>query len=274
MANSSLVSYTKISPNSTNPRNNSIKKITIHHMACNGTLEAIGEGFAKPSRKCSTNYDFASNGRVAMYCEEKNRAWCSGNADNDNQAITIEVANDGGAPNWHVSDKALAKLIDLCADICKRNNIAKLNFTGNKNGNLTMHRYFQSTECPGEYLGSKFPYIAEEVNKRIMTSYLSKGDKGETVKQLQELLNKFGYKLVVDGDFGNLTENAVKDFQSKNGLTVDGLAGQQTLSELKEYQPTVDYQTIIASKDKEIASLRAKINASDLIIAGIKKILK
>ena len=52
-------------------------------------------------------------------------------------------------------------------DICKRNKIAKLNFTGDKSGNLTMHKYFQATACPGEYLASKFPYIASEVNKRL-----------------------------------------------------------------------------------------------------------
>jgi len=175
MSNSSLVNYTKLSPNRGNyingvrhdGRTSAIKKITIHHMACNGTLEAIGEAFAKQSRQASSNYAIDSNGRVAMYVEEKDRSWCSGNAENDNQAITIEVANDGGAPNWHVSDKALAKLIELCVDICKRNNIEKLNFTGDKNGNLTMHKYFQATACPGPYLESKFAYIADEVNKRL-----------------------------------------------------------------------------------------------------------
>lgn len=176
MSNSSLVNYTKISPNRGNyikgvrkdGRTDTIKKITIHHMAVvNASLEAIGEAFSKPARECSSNYAIDSNGRVAMYCEEKNRSWCSGNAENDNQAITIEVSNDGGAPDWHVSDKALAKLIELCVDICKRNNIKKLNFTSDKNGNLTMHKYFQPTACPGQYLASKFSYIADEVNKKL-----------------------------------------------------------------------------------------------------------
>jgi hypothetical protein len=105
-----------------------------------------------------------------MYVEEKNRSWCSSNATNDHQAITIEVANDGGAPDWHVSDKALAATIDLCVDICKRNGIRKLNFTGDASGNLTAHRYFVATTCPGPYLMSKFSYIAEEVNKRLGTT--------------------------------------------------------------------------------------------------------
>ncbi len=167
MSNSNLINYTKISPNSTNPRQDNIKKITIHHMAGNMSIEGCGDLFANPNRRASANYGIGSDGRVGMYVEESNGAWTSGNVDNDNQAVTIEVANDGGAPDWHVSDTALAKLIDLCVDICKRNNIPSLNFTGNANGNLTMHCYFQATACPGPYLKSKFAYIADEVNKRL-----------------------------------------------------------------------------------------------------------
>ena len=167
MSNSPLVSYTKISPNSNNPRNKPITKITIHHMAGNLSIESCGNIFAKASRKASSNYGIGSDGRIGMYVEEKNRSWCSSSAANDNQAITIEVANDGGAPNWHVSDKALASLIDLCTDICKRNGIVRLNFTGDASGNLTQHNYFAATACPGPYLKSKFQYIANEVNKRL-----------------------------------------------------------------------------------------------------------
>ena len=167
MSNSPLVSYTRISPNSNNPRNKPILKITPHHMAGNLTLEQFGSIVANPARQMSANYAIESSGRIGLFCEEKNRSWCSGSGANDHQAITIEVANDGGAPDWHVSDKALASLINLCVDICQRNGIAKLNFTGNANGNLTQHNYFQATACPGPYLKSKFPYIAEEVNRRL-----------------------------------------------------------------------------------------------------------
>lgn len=136
-------------------------------MAGNLSVETCGNVFAPASRKASSNYGVGTDGRVGMYVEEKNRAWTSSNADNDHQAVTIEVANDEIGGNWHVSDKALEKTIDLCVDICKRNGIKKLNFTGNKNGNLTMHKWFAATNCPGPYLESKFPYIANEVNKRL-----------------------------------------------------------------------------------------------------------
>ncbi len=167
MSNSNLVDYIKISPNSTNPREDTIRKITIHHMAGNLSVETCGNVFAPTSRKASSNYGIDSNGRVGMYVEEKNRAWTSSSPANDNQAVTIEVANDRTGGDWHVSDTALAKLIDLCVDICRRNGIAKLNFTGDASGNLTMHKWFAPTACPGAYLESKFPYIAAEVNKRL-----------------------------------------------------------------------------------------------------------
>ena len=167
MSNSSLISYTKISPNSSNPRNKKISKITIHHMAGNLTIEQCGNVFAPTSRKASSNYGIGSDGRIGLYVDEKNRAWTSSNAENDNTAVTIEVANDVVGDNWHVSDKAMESLINLCVDICERNGIEKLNFTGDKNGNLTMHKWFAATACPGAYLESKFPYIANEVNKRL-----------------------------------------------------------------------------------------------------------
>ena len=167
MSNSKLVNYTRLSPNCNKPRNHTIDKITIHHMAGNGSIEACGRIFADPARQASSNYGVGTDGRIGLYVDEANRAWTSSNAANDHRAVTIEVDNYGGAPDWHVSDKALEATIALCVDICQRNGIDKLNFTGDKNGNLTMHKWFSATSCPGPYLESKFPYIAEEVNRRL-----------------------------------------------------------------------------------------------------------
>lgn len=183
MSNSNLVNYTKISPNSSNPRSKPIGKITIHHMAGNLTVESCGNVFAPESREASANYGIGTDGRVGLYVEEANRAWTSSNADNDNQAVTIEVANDEIGGDWHVSDTALNKLIELCVDICKRNNIRKLNYTGDKLGNLTRHNMFASTACPGPYLQSKFIYIADEVNKRLNT--VTENPVADAIKVLQ-----------------------------------------------------------------------------------------
>lgn len=166
MSNSKLVNYTKISPNSS-ARTAKISKITIHHMAGNLSVESCGNVFQNTSRQASSNYGIGTDGRVGLYVDESRRAWTSSNRENDNVAVTIEVANDQIGGNWHVSDKALESTVALCVDICQRNGIKKLNFTGDKSGNLTMHKWFAATQCPGPYLESKFPYIAEEVNRRL-----------------------------------------------------------------------------------------------------------
>ena len=167
MSNSSLVNYTRISPNRTSPRQDKIRKITIHHMAGNLSVEACGNVFAPSSRQASSNYGIDSSGRVGMYVEEKDRSWCSSSRANDSQAVTIEVADDAIGNGWHSSDAAMKKLVELCADICQRNGIKKLNYTGNTSGNLTMHKWFANTDCPGAYLEGKFLWIAEQVNKLL-----------------------------------------------------------------------------------------------------------
>lgn len=62
----------------------------------------------------------------------------------------------------------------MCVDICQRHGIKQLNFTGDASGSLTMHKYFANTNCPGPYLESKFPWLAEQVNKRLGQQTASK----------------------------------------------------------------------------------------------------
>ena len=170
MSNSKYVTYTRLSPNCS-PRTAPISKITIHHMAVvNGSLEGVGARFADPDSYASANYAIDSDGKVALYVDESKRSWCSSSSDNDNVSITIECANSAAYPDWPISDKCYAKLIDLCVDICERNGIQALNYTGDTKGNLTRHNMFTATVCPGPYLQSKFPAIAAEVNKRLSGS--------------------------------------------------------------------------------------------------------
>lgn len=251
MSNSSLVSYTKISPNKTKrtyrsaSSNGKISKITIHHMAGCISVESCGSWFAQSAAKCSSNYGIDSTGKIALYVPEDYRSWCSSNADNDNIAITIEIANSSSGGNWPVSDKALAACIDLCVDICRRNGIAQLNYTGTTSGNLTRHDMFCNKVCPGPYLGGKFPYIVSEVNKRLINADditalsekpdLSYDDDNTYVSKAQELLMKLGYDLGVKaptGYFGSNTLAAVKKFQADNGIEQTGNIAKKTWAAL------------------------------------------
>lgn len=172
--NSPLVAYTKISPNRTKNRNHAIDTITIHCVVGQCSVETLGSIFAPTERQASSNYGIGVDGRIGMYCEEKDRSWCSSNAANDHRAITIEVASDTQHP-YAVNDKAYAALIDLCVDICKRNGIAKLVWSTSKddrvnhrNGcNMTVHRDYANKSCPGQYLYDRHSDIAAKVNERL-----------------------------------------------------------------------------------------------------------
>lgn len=230
MSNSPLVNYTKISPNRTSPRNHKIDRITIHHMAGNLTVEQCGNVFAPSSRQASANYGIGNDGRVGMYVEEKDRSWCSSNSANDHRAVTIEVANSATGEPWPVSDKALNKLVDLCVDICKRNGIPKLVYTGDTSGNLTMHRWFAPTGCPGTYLASKFPWIAEQVNKRLNGNQ-SSGNNQSASGELYRIRKSWSDAKSQIGAYRNL-ESAKKE--CKEGYSVYNEAGNVVYSNKPE----------------------------------------
>jgi len=175
MSNSPLVSYTKISPNKSSPRNHKIDTVTIHCVVGQCSVETLGNVFAPTSRQASSNYGIGTDGRIALYVDEANRSWCTSSNANDQRAVTIEVANNGGAPDWPVSDKAYAALLDLVTDICKRNGIKKLVWSTSKNDrvnhlngcNMTVHRDYAAKSCPGDYLYNRHSQIAAEVNRRL-----------------------------------------------------------------------------------------------------------
>lgn len=164
MSNSPLVSYTKISPNKST-RTEKITKITPHYMAGNLTVETCGNVFAPSSRQASSNYGIGSDGRVGMYVPENYRAWTSSSAWNDQRAVTIEVANIDSYGT--ITQAAWDALVNLCVDICKRNGISKLEFTGDRNGSVTWHCMFSDTSCPGNYLKENTPRLVSEVNSKL-----------------------------------------------------------------------------------------------------------
>ena len=65
---------------------------------------------------------------------------------------------------------------------------------------------------------------------------VSYGSKGSDVTELQKLLNQNGYTLDTDGIFGSKTQAAVKDYQQKNNLSVDGIVGKNTWGALTKAQ--------------------------------------
>lgn len=177
MSNSSLVTYTKLSPNCNKPRNHEIDTITIHCFVGQVTAEqgCNIKKFTKynPVSGASCNYVVGYDGSIGLCVDEANRSWCTSSRANDHRAITIEVASDTKHP-YEVTKKAYNTLLDLVTDICKRNNIKQLLWKADKKlignveqQNMTVHRWFANKACPGDYLYNRHGDIATEVNRRL-----------------------------------------------------------------------------------------------------------
>lgn len=177
MSNSSLVSYTKLSPNHSGQRTHSIDRITPHCVVGQLSAESICGCFTSTSRQESCNYGIGTDGKIALCVEEKNRSWCSSSNANDQRAVTIECASDLKEP-YAMNDKVYASLVNLCVDICKRNGKKKLLWLGNKDKTLnyspksdemvlTVHRWFANKSCPGDWLYARLGNLATEVTKKL-----------------------------------------------------------------------------------------------------------
>lgn len=173
LSNSPLVSYTQLSPNNSGLRVYDIDRISPHCTVGQCSVEALGNVFAPTSREASSNYGIGCDARVGMYVEEKNRSWCTSSYDNDNRAVTIECASDTYAP-YAFKDCVYEKLIELCADICKRNGKNKLIWISDKDTALsykvqpgemllTVHRWFANKSCPGDWLMERMDDLANRV---------------------------------------------------------------------------------------------------------------
>lgn len=163
MSNSKLVDKTMITNvNYDKGRDgHKIKKITVHHCAGIMSIEQIGTFFKNGSRQVSAHYGIGNDGRIGQYVDEKNTAWTDGNWESNCTSVTIETSNSKTGGDWKVGRKALKSLIKLVADIAYRNNLGTLV----KGKNVTWHRMYAPTTCPGNYLLSRMNYIVKEANK-------------------------------------------------------------------------------------------------------------
>ena len=125
--------------------------------------------------------------------------------------------------------------------------IAYLRGIYGQNIRIVRHKDLMATDCPGKNFPFEELIKTEKVKKPKKKKYqgklptltkgecIGRGDKGEKVRLLQLFLNWYGkYGLVIDGDFGEKTESAVKNYQAAEKLTVDGLFGEKSLARAKK----------------------------------------
>ena len=267
IADSKLVSVVVPSPNHSGQRIYPLTRVSVHCVVGQTSASSLGTLFADAGIEASSNYGVGYDGAIGQYLPESYRSWCTSSYDNDNRAVTIEVASDTYEP-YKVTQAAYNGLIKLLVDICRRNGKKKLLWFGDKQKSLsytpksdelvmTVHRWFANKACPGDYLYSLHPQIAEEVTKQLggeavatstSTAKITKTAEltfhylamngyvnvPAQVKMLQRLLRDIQYKgkdgreLTINSKFDQNTDYAVRAFQKKNKLTVDGIVGPAT----------------------------------------------
>lgn len=234
--NSPLVDVTILSPNRSAPRNQPITKITVHHWANgtgNSTVTSIGNFLNNPTRQASYNYGIDRVPQVGLYVEERNRCWATSSAWNDNRAVVIGVANNGGAPNWSVSEKTWGKLVELCVDIIKRNptivrkdgKTPGLYFDNTREGSLTYHDMFSRTTCPGSFIRNRAQQLVDEVNAILDAGVEEDMPRFNTLQEIREMHNGRHFigtieKLVNNGFLSGSGRNTAGEVQGLD-LTQD-----------------------------------------------------
>lgn len=224
--NSSMVSYTRLSPNHSGQRTHSIDRITPYCVVGQLSAESICGCFTSPSRQVSCNYGIGTDGRVSLCVEEKNRSWCSSSNANDQRAVTIECASDKTEP-YEMNSRVYDSLVKLCTDICKRNGKRKLLWLGDRNKTLnytpksdemvlTVHRWFANKSCPGGWLYARLGDLAAKVTEVLGLASESKPESNK--KQLYRVRKRTDYKSQ-KGAFSVLA-NAKKCADSNKGYSV------------------------------------------------------
>lgn len=270
MSNSSLVDFRDYSPNHSGTRKQPITKIAIHHTAGVLTAARIGNVFKSRNRQASCNYGVGSDGKIVLVVDECNRAWTTSSAWCDNRAVTIETSNCQYGGNWPVSDFVLNRLIDLVTDICRRNNIYPCTYTGGTDGVLQKHEWYAQTTCPGPYLGSKFSYIASEVNKRLKSgNYTAK-----TVADLYRVRKSWQDSKSQKGAFKNL--ESAKKLAKKYNYKVYNKNGNQVYPEVKKASTNNARPKFIKYENwtgvtQDVCNVRSAPNTNAPIVAQYQK---
>lgn len=95
------------------------------------------------------------------------------------------------------------------------------------------------------------------------------GDQGEDVALIQQRLNSLGYDIgAVDGDFGEATENAVKNFQRDKGLEVDGIIGAHTYKLLMGRDIPVSRAATSTSAVRRVTQISLKYTGVPYVFGG------
>ncbi len=232
-----------------------INGVVIHHVAGTNGLSYVANANTRDSHP---TYHIARSGAVTGIVNPERRPHSTGGAPDPN-AVSFEIDNSATGGDWPISPESLNALIDVIVFHASQSPRAGKGFAKNEPSVrqseffIAWHSQYKATACPGPFIMSQLDYIVAECNKRASNSasapmpipvptppptppvskkprlgkWLKIGSTGPNVVFLQ---SKLGLKQ--DGQFGPITDRAVRAFQKANGLKVDGIVGPITWSRL------------------------------------------
>ena len=230
-----------ISPNKT-VANNTPTSITLHWWddpAKRPSFGGVVSWFNNRSAQVSAHYVVEAN-RITQMVLEKDTAWHSGSTQGNQRSVGIEVNPRLNPGDYETTAQLVAEIWSRLGEVP-----------------VYPHHRWSSTSCPGTMDVSRVIRRAREIH-RGSSSGGSSGSGGSStpttpprpwetspriqgmtaaqVRSIQQDLRTLGYDLGsygVDGSYGQDTYNAVRKAQNDLGVTVDGVAGPQTLSAIK-----------------------------------------
>lgn len=217
--------------------------IVVHNTANDAPARNEISYMINNKQKVSFHYA-VDNEEIVQGIPENRNAWHCGDGSNgkgNRKGLSIEICySKSGGEKFVAAERLAAKFIAF-----------KLKENGWDIDKVKKHQDFNGKNCPHRTLsigwGRFLKMIQAELNAlnsdetnkkgtvKVEVSVLKKGDKGNTVKALQLLLIGYGIscgRWGADGSFGDATVTAVKAYQKKRGLTVDGIVGTNTWNKL------------------------------------------
>lgn len=177
-------------------RSQKISAIVVHYTASivKDSAEVV-KYWERNDPYSSANYIIDVNGIIAAVIPEEQRPYTTGsyglgNRDIDDRAITIECSCD--SDKMTVGLKTIESLISLMADISERYSMSLI-WTGDEEGTVHVHRWYQSTPCPGDYLYRKLPIITLLADQKVRKSITD--DLDERVDNLETMVGNHTYPI-------------------------------------------------------------------------------
>lgn len=214
---------------------NSRRYITIHETA-NAKKGADAFAHAKLQKNgFHTSWHWQVDDQVAVQSYPHSAiCWHAGTSQGNAQSIAVEICvNEDGD-----YEKAVHNAIQLVRKLMQEENIPVRR--------VVQHHYWSGKDCPS-YLkngkkGVNWEKFIQALGEQRANEHsdLKIGAKGKQVKELQEQLNRLHYKIAIDCSFGTETAFAVRFFQAKYQLMIDGIYGPKTATLLRrviENQP-------------------------------------